>query len=175
MLIRLRVCTGWSAHLLLAYNWNHIFSKILISHSWKQEMQISSNKYCKHFMSKLALMRNAAYFCLLSIYFQWQYGSSSSLSPFLYETHTKGRTSIHGKVVTCSVEAATFHNCFFYFKKNSNTLLKNEKNLECERGHLFVCLFCCFTSQVNSYGHCKTVSSPNHTCFLGKLEQAVNQ
>ena len=28
----------------------------------------------------------------------------------------------------------------------------------------FVCLFVlCFTSQVNSYGHCGTVSSPNHT------------
>ena len=40
---------------------------------------------------------------------------------------------------------------------------------------LFVCLFCCFTSQVNSYGHCGTVSSPNHIFFLGRLEQAVNQ
>ena len=38
-----------------------------------------------------------------------------------------------------------------------------------------VCLFCCFTSQVNSYGHGGTVSSPNHTFFLGKIEQAVNQ
>ena len=38
-----------------------------------------------------------------------------------------------------------------------------------------ICLFCCFTSQVNSYGHGGTVSSPNHTFFLGKLEQAVNQ
>ena len=28
---------------------------------------------------------------------------------------------------------------------------------------LFVCLFCCFTSQVNSYGHGGAVSSPNHT------------
>ena len=28
---------------------------------------------------------------------------------------------------------------------------------------LFLFLFCCFTSQVNSYGHCGTVSSPNHT------------
>ena len=36
-------------------------------------------------------------------------------------------------------------------------------------------LFSCFTSQVNSYGHGGTVSSPNHTFFLGKLEQAVNQ
>ena len=26
----------------------------------------------------------------------------------------------------------------------------------------FVC-FCCFTSHVNSYGHCRTVSSLNHT------------
>ena len=26
-----------------------------------------------------------------------------------------------------------------------------------------ICLFvCCFTSHVNSYGHCGTVSSPNH-------------
>ena len=30
-------------------------------------------------------------------------------------------------------------------------------------------------SQVDSYGHSGTVSSPNHTFFLGKLEQAVNQ
>ena len=37
-----------------------------------------------------------------------------------------------------------------------------------------VFLFCCFTSQVNSYEHSGTVSLPNHT-FLGKLEQAVNQ
>ena len=40
---------------------------------------------------------------------------------------------------------------------------------------LFLYLFVCFTYQVNSYGHCGTVSSPNHTFFLGKLEQAVNQ
>ena len=39
----------------------------------------------------------------------------------------------------------------------------------------FVCLFCCFTSHVNSYAHGRMVSSPNHTFFLGKLEQAVNQ
>ena len=37
---------------------------------------------------------------------------------------------------------------------------------------MWICLFCCFKSQVNSYGHGGTVSSPNHT---GKLEQAVNQ
>ena len=39
---------------------------------------------------------------------------------------------------------------------------------------ILFCLFCCFKSQVNSYGHGGTVSSPYHT-FLGKLEQAVNQ
>ena len=39
----------------------------------------------------------------------------------------------------------------------------------------FVCLFCCFMSQVNNYVHGGTVSSPNHTFFLAKLEQAVSQ
>ena len=36
-------------------------------------------------------------------------------------------------------------------------------------------LFCCFISQVNSYGYGGTVSSSNLTFFLGELEQAVNQ
>ena len=39
----------------------------------------------------------------------------------------------------------------------------------------YVCLFRCFTSQVSSYGHGGMVSSHNHTFFLGKLEQTVNQ
>ena len=30
-------------------------------------------------------------------------------------------------------------------------------------------------SKVNSYGHGGKVSSPNHTFFMGKLEQAVYQ
>ena len=30
-------------------------------------------------------------------------------------------------------------------------------------------------SQVNSSGHGVTVSPPNHTFFLGKLEESVNQ
>ena len=39
-----------------------------------------------------------------------------------------------------------------------------------------LCLFRCFKSQVNSYGHGGTVSSPNHAFFfLGKLEKAINQ
>ena len=43
---------------------------------------------------------------------------------------------------------------------------------------LFVCLFCCFTSQGNSYGQGGTVSSPNlpfSWTSLDKLEQVVNQ
>ena len=38
---------------------------------------------------------------------------------------------------------------------------------------LFVCLFCCFTSQVNSYGHCGTVSSPNHTFSWASLNKQL--
>ena len=36
-------------------------------------------------------------------------------------------------------------------------------------------MFVCFTSHVNSNGHGGKVGSPNHTFFLGKLEQAFNQ
>ena len=35
------------------------------------------------------------------------------------------------------------------------------------------CLFCCFTSQVNSYGHCGTVSSPNHTFSWAGLNKLL--
>ena len=38
---------------------------------------------------------------------------------------------------------------------------------------IFVCLFCCFTSQVNSYGHCGTVSSPNHTFSWAGLNKRL--
>ena len=55
------------------------------------------------------------------------------------------------------------------------TRLNNNASLLSVFGKLFACLFCCFTSQVNSYGHGRMFSSPNHTFFLGKHEQAVNQ
>ena len=42
--------------------------------------------------------------------------------------------------------------------------------------HVRFCLFVLLLYvQVNSHGHAGMVSSPNHTFFLGKLEQAVNQ
>ena len=37
----------------------------------------------------------------------------------------------------------------------------------------FVCLFCCFTSQVNSYGHGGTVSSLNHTFSWAGLNRRL--
>ena len=33
--------------------------------------------------------------------------------------------------------------------------------------------FCCFTSQVNIYGHCGTVSSPNHTFSWAGLNKRI--
>ena len=38
---------------------------------------------------------------------------------------------------------------------------------------LLVGWFCCFTSQVNSYGHCGTVSSPNHTFSWAGLNKLL--
>ena len=56
------------------------------------------------------------------------------------------------------------------------SLFCNEFNKFNKTGaRMFVCLFCCFTSQVNRYGHGRMVSSPSHTFFMDKLEQAVNQ
>ena len=37
----------------------------------------------------------------------------------------------------------------------------------------FVCLICCFTPQVKSYGHCGTVSSPNHTFSWAGLNKRL--
>ena len=40
----------------------------------------------------------------------------------------------------------------------------------------FICLFVLLLNvPINSYGHGETVSLPDHTFFLGKLEQVVNQ
>ena len=36
-----------------------------------------------------------------------------------------------------------------------------------------ICCFCCFTSQVNSYGHGGTVSSPNHTFSWANLNKQL--
>ena len=38
---------------------------------------------------------------------------------------------------------------------------------------LFVCLFCCFMSQVSSYGHWGRVSSPNHTFSWASLNKQL--
>ena len=35
------------------------------------------------------------------------------------------------------------------------------------------CFFCCFTSQVNSYGHCGMVSSPSHTFSWAGLNKRL--
>ena len=37
----------------------------------------------------------------------------------------------------------------------------------------YVCMFSCFTSQVNSYGHCGTVSSLNHTFSWAGLNKRL--
>ena len=48
--------------------------------------------------------------------------------------------------------------------------------LLCLCARLFMCalfVFCCFTSQVNSYGHCGTVSSLNHTFSWAGLNKRL--
>ena len=61
------------------------------------------------------------------------------------------------------------------FTTKLNSYLPTQLQTSWNMPYLDICLFCCFTSQVNIYGYGGTVSSPYHTFFLGKLEQAVNQ
>ena len=64
-------------------------------------------------------------------------------------------------VVYCVIES--YRSALVHELLINNTLfvgqLYKDKSLA---SRAFAC-FCCFTSQVNSYGHCGTVSSPNHT------------
>ena len=47
-----------------------------------------------------------------------------------------------------------------------------EKSVDLTDDCLFVC-FCCFTSHVNSYGHCGTVSLLNHTFSWAGLSKRL--
>ena len=53
----------------------------------------------------------------------------------------------------------------------STLFAKTKKILRVCKTISFVCLFCCFTSQFNSYGHGWTVSSPNHTLSWASLKK----
>ena len=61
------------------------------------------------------------------------------------------------------------HCCLVVTCWNRDDLLAPVGNFYC----LFVCLFCFFTSQVNSYGHDMTVSSPNHTFSWASLNKQL--
>ena len=52
------------------------------------------------------------------------------------------------------------------FNKIERKKVRNKEKLKNERKKkrkIILFCFCCFTSHVNSYGHCGTVSSLNHT------------
>ena len=61
----------------------------------------------------------------------------------------------------------------FWYERNDSCSGFTEGNEKHITFCLFVCLFCCFTSQVNSYGHCGTVSSPNHTFYWAGLNKRL--
>ena len=68
---------------------------------------------------------------------------------------------------------------FFSSKQHFYSYFQNPLSLSllyclvCSLQPCFVCLFCCFTSQVNSYGHGGTVSSPNHTFSWAGLNKQL--
>ena len=76
---------------------------------------------------------------------------------------------------TASSEAALYHSfaslkCQSHQVVYSNDLEASLSNsVNPDKAAQVVCLFWCFTSQVNSYGHGGTVSSPNHTFSWASL------
>ena len=56
--------------------------------------------------------------------------------------------------------------------KMQHLISSQHKSNECVHVRVFVLLL---NILFNSYGHVGMVSSPNHTFFLDKLEQAVNK
>ena len=79
------------------------------------------------------------------------------------------------KIFLVTRETKCWKNCFHFYFLSAACFFDIISPMSPTGFGKFVCLFSCFTSQVNSYGHCGMVSSPNHTFFLGKLEQAVYQ
>ena len=60
-------------------------------------------------------------------------------------------------------------NVYLYGDRSS----RRRKMIEIRNHRVFVCLFCCFTSQVNSYGHGRMVSSPYHTFSWASLKKQL--
>ena len=72
-------------------------------------------------------------------------------------------------IATSKVFANPYHARYFYAQHSSLFFIQfNCRNFM----GLFVC-FCCFTSHVNSYGHCGTVSSLNHTFSWAGLSKRL--
>ena len=78
--------------------------------------------------------------------------------------HSKFIASIQKKEFISSFKSSAN----YYFQQQSLNYMYMMKHQI-----MFFCLFCCFTSQVTSYGHCGTVSSPNHTFSWASLNKQL--
>ena len=97
----------------------------------------------------------------------------------------KCKTVMHAIIFTpkwlaiqVSIPKGTSINTRFTEKEFLENLSNSTRNVDRRQAsvvficYLF-CLFCCFTSQVNSYGHCGTVSSHNHTFSWASLNKQL--
>ena len=84
-------------------------------------------------------------------------------------------------VITCPfagfiffvVVCCFFSKSFFFRKKSEILSVCQTVWIQIRPAILSLFLFCCFTSQVNSYGRCGTVSSPNHTFSWAGLNKRI--
>ena len=75
---------------------------------------------------------------------------------------------IEGKHISI-IALSEYHVDYMNRKGRYSVIMQGEPYHRCD---VFVC-FCCFTSHVNSYGHCGTVSSLNHTFSWAGLSKRL--
>ena len=88
-------------------------------------------------------------------------------------THINNRQDYEYSSEMISVSALT--NQVAYLEKSILKCVDSvigKSNLKFEIRYIFFC-FCCFTSHVNSYGHCGTASSLNHTFSWAGLSKRL--
>ena len=78
------------------------------------------------------------------------------------------------KIKFADLQCVNNHYTKFEYKEMKTFGATNYTSVADKQTILFVC-FDALNVPVNSYGHVGTVSSPNHTFFLGKLDKVVNQ
>ena len=111
---------------------------------------------CLKPLSNVQIMR----FTRFTIYVKNYLAAANPIRHFEFHLTLCGQCSLRGMQLPDSVLTILMHGVIS---------LPDEMSYD----NLVLVWFCCFTSQVNSYGHCGSVSSPNHTFSWAGLNKRL--